>query len=199
MDTSNNGEANELLYSPNSIEQGHADNDLKTYESMLGFDRKSLTGKQILDLGAGETDRLARDLKAAEIDANVIGLSPDFTTSSIMRPHRLLPEWKRNAVQGIAQRLPFKNESFDIILGLYSVTYYSWYPEQVKAWTSEIRRVLRDGGEARLGPVYRDDEAERAFGKDYQYIKGIAKANNMKIEVNEWYILMRKSSQEVQK
>lgn len=183
-----------ITYERKSLDYSHADNGLSVYESMLGFKKEQLENKKVLDLGTGQTDRLARELRDAGINATVVGVSPDlFTAFSRNDLKVLFPEWRRQAVAAIAQKLPFKDESFDVILGLYSVTYCSWWPEQVQAWASELGRVLRPGGEARLAPVYRDGEADRAFGQDYQVLTNSAQTAGLVVNINEKIILMQKS------
>lgn len=183
----------ELQYPRDSLAGEYADNSLEVYEKVLGFKRSELENKMILDLGTGQTDRLARELKEAGVYAEVVGISPDLLTSSEKNKLQdLFPNWERQAIVGIAQCLPFQECSFDMVLGLYSVTYCSWYPEQVRAWISEIGRVLKPRGEARLGPVYRDPPAENAFGLNYEILLKAARSKRLKAEINKSYILLRK-------
>jgi ubiquinone/menaquinone biosynthesis C-methylase UbiE len=87
------------------------------------------------------------------------------------------PGWKRKGVAAIAQQLPFTNESFDMILAAYSViNYASSTPKAVEAWVSEAARVLKPGGEARLGPTY---GGRNTFGKNYEDLIKIAKKHGL--------------------
>lgn len=172
-------EAFGYLKGHDTITETHADNSLKVYEVDLGFSREQLAGKTVLDLGTGTTDRLARELKEADIDTNVVSLSPDLHTSTGAKYALELehPGWRRRGVSGIAQRLPFQDNSFDMILGLYSVTYYTWSESQMQAWVREFARTLKPGGEVRLGPAYTDNV--HAFGKDFEKIKHAADSVNL--------------------
>jgi len=72
-------------------------------------------------------------------------------------------------VAAIGQELPFPNASFDRVLGLFSVTRYTRPEENKEAalrWAMEVVRVLRDGGEARLGPIYLDKQYTREVYTD---------------------------------
>lgn len=185
-----------LEYAEDSITATHSDNGLKRYEDYLDLSRANLQGKTILDLGVGRTDRFARELKEAGIDANVIGLSPDFKDSYTRHAlehetQKTSPGWRRKAVAGIAQQLPFKDETFDLVVSLYALTYYSWFPEQVQAWVSEIGRVLRGGGEARLAPNCKKRRSG-AFGENYEILKDSAKKAGLEVQVSEKNILLQK-------
>ena len=105
---------------------------LNLYEYDLGFKRQELAGKTILDLGSGFREKFSRELKEAQIDATVISLSPDYDYKSVRdlvtEVHVAGPlkglNWERRSVAGIGQVLPFKDESFDVVLGEFSVTKY---------------------------------------------------------------------------
>ena len=156
---------------------------LAGYEHGLGFKREDLRGKDVLDLGADNGDSLARDLHEAGIEVNVVSLSPDFAKEGVLEAMSYYsPGWKmKKGIVGIAQKLPFKKDSFDVILSKTAVTYAaSIYPEQVKAWTTEIGRVLKPGGEARIGPTYGD---RQGYGKNYEHLIQSAKDSGLDIEV----------------
>lgn len=147
-----------------SIDKGpKGGRDLETYERWLDFKRESLEGKTVLDLGAGPGGRFAKDLKDSGINARVISLSPDFSDEKqrdLLEPKlvdkikKLLKGEKAErplAVAGNAEQLPFKDESFDEILVLFSTSIYS--PEYDK-WLPEICRTLKADGVGRIGPFY---------------------------------------------
>jgi ubiquinone/menaquinone biosynthesis C-methylase UbiE len=157
-----------------TITESASDGGLGSYEHDLGFNRHDLEGKKVMDLGTGQSDRLARDLKDAEINAVVIGVSPDLQRDSNRRlVNYYAPGWQRKAVAAIAQQLPFTDESFDVVLAAYSViNYASNSPRDVEAWVSEVARVLKLGGEARLGPTY---GGRSTFGENFQDLIETAK------------------------
>ncbi len=72
----------------------------------------------------------------------------------------------------VAEVLPLGDESVDVILALYSLTYYTWDPVQARAWINEMGRVLKPGGEARIGPVYPDNDY--IFGSNNELLQQYA-------------------------
>jgi ubiquinone/menaquinone biosynthesis C-methylase UbiE len=146
-----------------SIEKGpEKGRGIDDYERFLAFKRNSLEGKVVLDLGAGPEARFARDMKEAGIKADVISMSPDYADEKqrkFLQPSRKekikafvggrLPE-SPLVVAGIAEQLPFGDESFDEVLSLFAVTTYSL--ENYPRWLPEAIRVLKDGGTFRVGP-----------------------------------------------
>lgn len=132
---------------------------LEDYERILGFDRTELEGKSVLDLGAGPEQRFSRELAAAGINSTVIPLSPDYSlkeTRKIINKTVIWEGWDKKSLAAIGQELPFKNETFDIVVGLASVTLYDRPEHNIKAipgWVLEVARVLKVGGKALLAPV----------------------------------------------
>lgn len=188
-----------FFYPEDTITESASDNSLETYERGLGFNRDSLEGKTVLDLGTGQTDRLARELKEADIKATVISVSPDFkrkVNREILSYYH--PDWKRRGVAAIAQQLPFKDDSFDVILGLYGViNYASIHPWDVRVWVPEVARVLKLGGEARFGPTY--GLGGYAFGKQNEILIESARESGLELTIREEhprYIVLRKTSQD---
>src|SRR3989344_3752335 len=157
---------------------------LEQYEYELQFDRRELEGKTVLDLGSGLQALLDKSLKKAGIHATVISLSPDYSNEE----HRKFLEptrWEKFkavikderaeplAVAGVGEQLPFKDESFDEVLALASVSAYS---ERYQEFLSEICRVLKNGGIARIGALY--DDTDRKYGqvpRSIQYSEFIEK------------------------
>lgn len=142
--------------------------NLEDYKEYLGFDEKELEGKRVLDLGSGSLEKLARDLKQVGINASVIALNPDYILKKYRDIIKNQPHWKRKSVAGVGQALPFQDASFDVILGLESVTLYEdalHEANSAKAWAREIARVLKPGGEARLGEILglRGEKKQKAW------------------------------------
>lgn len=184
-------------FGQDTITASHADAGLEEYEHEFCFSREELKGKTILDLGSGTTDKFAREVKQAGIDAKVVSLSPDLHTSYGARSSRekVAPDWKIRGVAAIAQQLPFKDNSFDMILGAYSVTYYATTEKDVNAYVREIKRVLKKGGEARLVPVY-----DNGSGRESELIKKAAEAVNLSFLIpvdkesaynHQYYLLLK--------
>jgi ubiquinone/menaquinone biosynthesis C-methylase UbiE len=130
--------------------------DLADYKEFLGFDERHLAGKTVLDLGSGSQEKLTKDLKEAGVEANVVSLNPDYSLKKYRRIINNQENWQKKSVAAVAQSLPFKDASFDVILGLESITMYEdalEKPESAKSWAMEVARVLKPGGEARLGEI----------------------------------------------
>ncbi|MBI5147787.1 MAG: class I SAM-dependent methyltransferase [Parcubacteria group bacterium] len=136
------------------------DRDLREYEKFLQLNAQELEGKEILDLGSGEFQKFGRqltrqfpDTKVTCLDASLAKRHADFLLREDQRKQKL------NLSAALFTKLPFKNNSFDIVLSLYG-TLYLTTPESKKENIKEIIRVLRNGGEARLYPYYnRTNEA----------------------------------------
>lgn len=152
---------------PTFAELSNGENGLKSYEDYLGFNGDDLNGKTVLDVGSGLTERFSREIKEAGINANVISLSPGNSSERI-RKIKKSSDWQEKSVGAIAQELPFKDESFDNVFGLYSITTIfspKMSPKGAQKWISETARVLKPGGEARLAPVgeFAGDEEVRLY------------------------------------
>ena len=124
--------------------------ELAAYEAQLQFDREDLKGKKVLDLGAGPELKFAKELKESGIDADVISLSPDFADEKYRKKaQRSFPEGK--TITGVGQALPFQDESFDKIFAFHVDEHLS--QGAFFGVVAEMARVLRGGGEAKLGPT----------------------------------------------
>ena len=166
--------------------------DLTDYKEFLGFNEKELEGKTVLDLGSGSQEKLTRDLREAGIKANVVSLNPDYTIPKYRKIINRQEDCQKKSIASVAQALPFKDSSFDLILGLESITMYEdalEKPLNAEAWSKEIARVLKPGGEARLGEILGMGGLERQ--KAWQriidllkYLKLEAKIETFKIREN---------------
>jgi ubiquinone/menaquinone biosynthesis C-methylase UbiE len=138
-----------------------SDRGLSDYESILDFDKNDFKGKTVLDLGSGQTERFSRELKDFDNDTEIVSLNPDYSINHIRKRMPKSEDHQKMSVAAIAQDLPFGSESFDRIVALYSVPWYynpQENPEAYEAWISEIIRVLKPKGIARLGPVFVEDK-----------------------------------------
>lgn len=129
-------------------EAGPEGRGIREYETILGFDRKSLEGKTILDVGSGSLELFSKELNKLGLRARVISLNPDYIHES----YRLLSQdedWQKLSVAAIGQELPFRNDTFDRVFGVESITrYMSPYrnKDAAQKWGLEIGRVLKPGG-----------------------------------------------------
>lgn len=181
-------EKNWREWSPETSDRQGRERDLEDYEGYLGFKRENLNGKTILDLGSGETELFLRELKNSGIDANVISLNPDYSIERFRKTMEKIPNWQKKSVAAIGQELPFKDEIFDQIFALYSITIFSnpnpqfGNPEAARHWMSEIIRVLKPGGEARLAPISAFKEQEVWEGQ-YKELLNVLKERGFILKV----------------
>lgn len=140
-------------YEKGSIEhrlQPPGGRSLETYERQLMFSRYELEGKKVLDLGAGPEVKFEKEIKQSGIKAEVVSLSPDFSEEKYSQTaRRSLPKGK--LIAGVGQALPFADESFDRIFAFHVDEHIS--PQAFPHLISEMARVLKKEGEAKLGPT----------------------------------------------
>jgi SAM-dependent methyltransferase len=123
---------------------------LSEYERSLMFSREELRGKTVLDLGSGPLNKFSEELKGADIEANVIALSPAFFyEEKRTKARENSPEG--NMVAGLGQELPFKEGSFDYIFALHVFDHTSM--EIRKKMILEVAKALKEGGVAKFGPT----------------------------------------------
>lgn len=97
-------------------------------------------GTDVLELGCGLGDLLA-DMLAVGYNARAVEHSPEMVDAArdTLKKRKLgQPAW---VIQGIAQSLPFSNESFDSVVSTFP-SEYIYDPDTI----AEIARVLRPGG-----------------------------------------------------
>lgn len=92
------------------------DRGLYDYKLLLHLPVSELRGKQILDIGSGDSERFAREMSAQQ--TMVVSLNPKWGEKDAMQAgfnYKKL-EWlqPRQSVAGVAQSLPFRDESFDV-------------------------------------------------------------------------------------
>ena len=121
------------------------------YIKQLNIRPEDLEGKRVLDLGAGRDLNFARGLPEENIHAEVVSLSPAF---SFLHPYiaRDGAEAGKLAVAGMAEELPFKENTFDTAVMFY-VTMHIVSDQRMKACITEIVRVLKPEGVAYIGPI----------------------------------------------
>jgi ubiquinone/menaquinone biosynthesis C-methylase UbiE len=100
-------------------------------------------GRDVLEIGVG----LGSDfMRFVEAGANASGVDLTEASVALVRRRLELGGLAANVMVGDAEQLPFADESFDLV--------YSWgvlhhTPDTERA-LAEVRRVLRQGGEARI-------------------------------------------------
>lgn len=107
-------------------EFGRRDRGLEAYRRWFDLQESFLKGKNILDLGAGQ-GLFGKELKEKGIDAYVVPFDPILQSE---KEKRLGVDTNTN-VSGLAQKLPFRDNSFDLVLASFSLPYWSLgYPKQ---------------------------------------------------------------------
>lgn len=150
------------------------DRDLMTYCKYFHLKPEDLEGKKILDIGSGKQERFSKE--ASLYNAAVVSLNPalqekgvrEDVKADILNKDTLL-EWRKKSVGGIAQELPFKDKSFDILTSLYAVPYYIDSHKGKLGAIKEMVRVLKEGGTIYIGPQVIENEqniTESILGKE---------------------------------
>lgn len=123
---------------------------------------------RLLDLGCG-TGLLTRRLRDELPDTRIVGC--DYSRGMLRQARAKNP--RGLFAQGDAQRLPFRDASFDAVV---STEAFHWFPDQAAA-LGEIRRVLAPGGRlliALVNPVIEGSGdvmwwASRAVGQPFYW------------------------------
>ena|SRR3989344_5502625 len=127
---------------------------LKTYEETLGFRISELKGN-VLDLGSGRRELFRKEAEAANKNIKVVSLNPDYSDEDYRVLQKFAGNTSERSVAGLAEQLPFKDETFDYIFANFSVSVYS-DPKQMDKfghmWVNELNRVLKANGEAIIFP-----------------------------------------------
>ncbi len=133
--------------------------NLPKYLAWLNLTPDDLKDKKILDVGSG-VGRFAAEAK--EIGAeDVVSLDPGF---KLKRSREKAKEiGAKAATAARADALPFRDESFDLILNNFSVPMWSESPGEMEETFREELRTLRPGGEIRLAPVVAIGETITAY------------------------------------
>src|SRR3989338_411216 len=116
---------------------------------------------KILDVGSGSW-QFAKYAKEHGVSSEIYSL--DYNAQF---------QEKTNAVQGLAQKMPFKDEQFNLVVSYASVPrifannieYPDMIEENIRQGLSEMLRVVRKGEEVRFGPIVNGEgeELERTF------------------------------------
>ncbi len=128
------------------------------YDYLIRFNlrEEDMKGKAILDAGAGEAN-FAKQARMKGIDVTaldaVYGIKEGRERFRNTRIEGYLPD----AVAGIAEELPFKDEKFDIITYLLSSFTYARNREDIEKGIKEGLRVLKKGGRMLIYPFWKPD------------------------------------------
>lgn len=173
--------------------------DFHTQLNELGLSIESLRDKNVLDIGSGGA-RLAEGAKDEKINAKIISLDPKYSSPKSLNRKisgdkdttmERIKEKQLPAVAGLAESLPFTDESFDLIIANCSVPYYQSDKGLKAKSISEMIRVLKPGGEARITMVTKNDED---VVKDV-----IEKSKDCGLEVNGSVTIIKRNESKKQK
>lgn len=131
---------------------------LEDYLKNLRLTKEDLEKKVILDIGAGAR-KFAKDIEDEKIDAEVYSLDPyyafqDKSLEKVINKNKS-PGVQKKTVAAAGDRLPFRNETFDLVLSDFALPFYSASRRELKDFFSEVRRVVKPGGEIRIYPLKR--------------------------------------------
>ena len=121
--------------------------DYRISLNRLNLKPQDFVGKRVLDIGSGVKLPLASWVYA-DTGVNIVSLEPRASYNDIVG-------LRTPFVSGEAAALPFKDNTFDLVVSQYSVPMWldQTREELVKSF-NEIDRVLVAGGEARLYPPH---------------------------------------------
>lgn len=137
----------------------------RSYEqilSELNLTEGDIKDKFILDLGSGGAGFAEGVKQNEELLSRVVSVDPNYNLATLSVENanlmneavKNITEQKLDAVAGLAENLPFKNETFDLVISNHAVPWhFAENTEKISKSIKEIMRVLKPGGEARLYPV----------------------------------------------
>lgn len=151
------GEKENVRWNPYSMVSDEK-RGLEFYLENLHLRAEDLVGKRILDFGSGKEAAFARDVAFGQMkNTKVVSFSPHFSKAEYRKDVKGAGG-SVSAVAGIAQNMPFKDGSFDYVLGVWSVPFHlrigtdDFAEMEVRKALSEALRILAPGGELRLFP-----------------------------------------------
>ncbi len=119
----------------------HLYNSKIPFENLIPY--KILTGKKVLEIGCG-AGSLASVFST--LGADYTGVDISDTEVKLTKKRFKVFKLKGKIIQADAEKLPFKNNTFDFVWS-WGVIHHSAYPERI---VSEIYRVLKPNGETRV-------------------------------------------------
>lgn len=134
---------------------GLTDRPLDDYLSFLHLNLEDLKNKKILDLGSGKYQKFARQLKEKFNDTEIVCLDISLVFKTRRIDKQLHYQQQKQPLPLLAGEfvdLPFKNDSFDYVLSLYSLSYLKTFEAYVSA-LAEILRVVKPGGRVHIFPL----------------------------------------------
>lgn len=146
-----------MLY--NALTTPEFDENLSEYLIQHDLDISDLRGK-VLDIGSGINETFSKEAAGHGVD--VVSLNPNLIgeynrilakSSSNYDTEKSATEWLAQSVAGIAQELPFADNSFETVISSAVFPVYIEDEKERLQILKEIERVLKPGGKAYLAPL----------------------------------------------
>lgn len=142
------------------------------YINEFNLNVEELKGKKVLDIGSGNNPVFVSQCLERGITQDIYGIDLDVFFSDFeyyseegrrMYPKKevLASEAKKHYLQAKAESLPFKLNSFDLIL-MRAVIYPEMDLDKV---FYQVSLVLKPGAEFKIFPVFRESEERRVLDK----------------------------------
>lgn len=161
------------------------DSGVETYQNAFGVTLEDMKGKKILDIGGRVSGKFTSETKEAGID--LVTFNPNI--------YSLRKQPEENVVEGIAQELPFKENTFDYVLSYATVpAYLPPVSDDYKTTFEGMYRISKEkGGQVILFPVYSQilesdvykeikREIESKAGKVEEIFWGIGKVGGHEVQ-----------------
>ncbi len=173
--------------------------NMEAYLEDLELKKEDLENKTILDIGAG-TREFAKDIERSGISARVFSLDPFYAAmegevKDIIK-NRSAPNIEKRTTAGFGEELPFKDESFDLVISEFSLPFYTKSRKDLNDFFSEINRVTKPGGEVRIFGLYTASESS-LFGMMKNFfvrreIKKLKRDENNSVESSGNLLIFKK-------
>lgn len=150
------------------------------YLSYFEKSRRDLLEKFILDVGSGYPV-FAMECAEKSI-AQVVSLEKNFKSFGLVRNSP--PAQELCLVIGQAERLPIRDNVFDLVIALFSVPILCQSKKSVERAIDEMCRVAKHGGEIWLSPLTREDKPELNAWIAEKLV-GLARENQYPLIVNK--------------
>jgi SAM-dependent methyltransferase len=123
-----------------------------SHVAMLGLSGANYTGKRVLDIGSGRTNRFAIEAPEFIADAFIVPVNPQLAFDDICKEREISREAHLGGVAALAQGfLPFTDESFDTVVSVLGVP-NTLMTEELPDFYNDVWRILKPGGVASFWP-----------------------------------------------